>query len=79
MALLDHYMKNGNLLSEVENYCFQNILKMELHDKNITIQYIADELNVSTTTIFRMTKKLGYQSFKELRYDLLYHNRNDFK
>ncbi len=79
MALLDHYMKNGNLLSEVENYCFQNILKMELHDKNITIQYIADELNVSTTTIFRMTKKLGYQSFKELRYDLLYHKRNDFK
>lgn len=79
MALLDHYMKNAHLMSEIEDECFQGLLKMDIQDKNITIQWIADVFNVSTTTIFRMTKKLGYQSFKELRYDLLYHKRKSFE
>lgn len=78
MALLDQFMKNSNLLSDVENDCFQSILKMDLSSKTITIQYLADCLNVSTTTIYRMVKKLGYPSFKEFSYDLLYHKRKHF-
>lgn len=57
MALLDQFMKNVDVLSEIENQCFQEILKMNLYKKTITIQYLADMLNVSTTTIYRMVKK----------------------
>lgn len=78
MALLDQFMKNVDVLSEIENQCFQEILKMNLYKKTITIQYLADMLNVSTTTIYRMVKKLGYPSFKEFSYDLVYHKENHF-
>lgn len=78
MALLDQFMKNVDVLSEIENQCFQEILKMNLDKKTITIQYLADMLNVSTTTIYRMVKKLGYPSFKEFSYDLVYHKRKSF-
>ena len=49
---------------------------MDFDRKTITIQYLADILNVSTTTIYRMVKKLGYPSFKEFSYDLVYHKRS---
>lgn len=78
MALLGQFMKNVDVLSDIENQCFQEILKMDLDKKTITIQYLADMLNVSTTTIYRMVKKLGYPSFKEFSYDLVYHKRKSF-
>lgn len=78
MSLLQHYSAHDAHLSEVESYCFKRILQLTMADKNVTIQYLADELNVSTTTIFRMCKKLGYASFKEFRYDFLYYKREDF-
>lgn len=78
MALLDQFMKNVDVLSDIENVCFQEILKMDFDRKTITIQYLADILNVSTTTIYRMVKKLGYPSFKEFSYDLVYHKRKSF-
>lgn len=79
MNLLQNFNNNAKNLSEVESYCFQTILKMEHFHKDVTIQWLADELNVSTTTIFRMCKKLGYPSFKQFRYDLLYHKRDAFE
>ena len=78
MALLDQFMKNMDTLSEIENQCFQKILKMNLDKETITIQYLADMLNVSTTTIYRMVKKLGYPSFKDFSYDLVFHKRKTF-
>ena len=33
MALLDQFMKNVDVLSEIENQCFQEILKMNLYKK----------------------------------------------
>lgn len=78
MSLLQKYEKNSEYLSNVEHVCFKKLLELDVTDKNITIQYLADYFNVSTTTIFRMTKKLGYTSFNEFRYDLLYHRRQEF-
>lgn len=75
MSLLNKYQENEDLLTKTEKYCFNKILdKIEIKTTT-TIQLIADELNVSTTTIFRMIKNLGYDSFKDFKYDLLFSRR----
>lgn len=78
MSLLQHYNTHGSNLSEVETYCFKKLLQLPIAHNSVTIQHFADELNVSTTTIFRMCKKLGYASFKDFRFDILYYKREDF-
>lgn len=78
MSLLQQYNLHGSNLSEVEAYCFKRILQLQVTQKNATIQHFADELNVSTTTIFRMCKSLGYDSFKNFRFDILYYKRDEF-
>ena len=75
MSLLNKYQENEELLTKTEKYCFNKILNELEINKNVTIQWIADELNVSTTTVFRMIKNLGYESFKDFRYDLLFSRR----
>ncbi|MBS5927818.1 MAG: MurR/RpiR family transcriptional regulator [Clostridium sp.] len=77
MSLLKKYQDNENLLTKTEKYCFNKILDKIKIDTGITIKSIADELNVSTTTIFRMIKNLGYNSFKDFKYDLLFARREE--
>ena len=38
--------------------------------ENITLKAIANELFISSSTVIRACKKLGYQTYNELRYDL---------
>lgn len=78
MSLLQQYNLHGANLSEVEAYCFKRILQLPITEKNATIKCFAEELNVSTTTIFRMCLKLGYDSFKSFRFDVLYYKRDEF-
>lgn len=75
MSLLKKYQDNLEFLSRTEKECFTAILKKNYIDKEITIKKLAEENNVSTTTIFRMIKNLGYESFKYFRYDLIYEKR----
>lgn len=70
MTLFDHYRTNYDLLSKTEMYCIDTCLKNPGFTP-FTIQTIADQLAVSTTTIFRMIKKLGYQSFNDFKFDFL--------
>ncbi|MGL5869392.1 MurR/RpiR family transcriptional regulator [Clostridium chrysemydis] len=77
MSLLKKYQENEGFLTKTEKECFEKLLRESRIEKDITIQKIADEFNVSTTTIFRMIKNLGYVSFKEFRYELLYHKREE--
>lgn len=79
MSLLQNYHQYGKSLSEVEDYCFNHILQINEFQKGLTIQWLANELNVSTTTIYRMCKKLGYDSFKDFRFDILFHKRDNFE
>ncbi len=72
------YQENEEYLTKTEKLCFENLLKNIDIKTDITIQKIADETSVSTTTIFRMIKNLGYESFRDFRYDLLYLKREKF-
>lgn len=78
MSLLKMYQENEEYLTKTEKLCFENLLKNIEIKTDITIQKIADETSVSTTTIFRMIKNLGYESFRDFRYDLLYLKREKF-
>ena len=75
MSLLNNFQKNEYLLTKTERYCFNKILNKVDFKITTSIQMLADELNVSTTTIFRMIKNLGYDSFKDFKYDLMYLKR----
>ncbi|MEG0276741.1 MAG: MurR/RpiR family transcriptional regulator [Coprobacillus sp.] len=75
MSLLSSFQKNSDSLSKLEVECFHKLIETETLDPNCTIASLADFLLVSTTTIFRMAKKLGYRTFMEFRYDLLYQRR----
>ncbi|MBE8863226.1 MurR/RpiR family transcriptional regulator, partial [Enterococcus faecium] len=65
IALLE---KKRSSLSKIENEILDYIL---LHLSDIgtkTIYEVSDDLFVSTATISRTAKHLGYQGFKELKY-----------
>lgn len=70
MNLVERINKFGSSLSNTEKYCLDNIIKNDSMVK-VTIQQFSDDLNVSTTTIFRMVKKLQYKSFNDFKDDLL--------
>lgn len=70
MNLVERINEYGNSLSSTEKYCLDNIISSDSMVK-VTIQQLADNLNVSTTTIFRMVKKLKYKSFNDFKDDLL--------
>lgn len=78
MSLLQHYETYGYQMTEAEAYCFSHLINTTIDEDNSTIQKFADALHVSTTTIFRMCKNLGYASFKAFRFDLLYYQRDGF-
>lgn len=70
MSLIKKINNYSSTLSETEKYCLDKILNLDKNSK-ITIQELANKLNVSTTTIFRMIKKLRYVSFNDFKTDLL--------
>jgi DNA-binding MurR/RpiR family transcriptional regulator len=71
MNLVERINEYSNSLSITEKYCLDKIIEDNSISK-ITIQQLADTLSVSTTTIFRMTKKLKYKSFSDFKNDLLF-------
>ena len=79
MSLIKNFQKHGNHLTELEIECFNKLLAFHDLDPSLTISSLADTLNVSTTKIFRMVKKLNYKTFMDFRYDLLYHRRDEYE
>lgn len=78
MSLIKNFQKFGNNLTELEIESFQKLLTFENLEPSLTISSLAEALNVSTTTIFRMVKKLNYKTFMDFRYDLLYQRHDEF-
>lgn len=70
MSLIKNFQKYGNNLTELEIECFNKLLTFRDLEPSLTISSLAETLNVSTTTIFRMVKKLDYKTFMDFRYDL---------
>ena len=79
MSLIKNFQKYGNNLTELEIECFNKLLTFRDLEPSLTISSLAETLNVSTTTIFRMVKKFDYKTFMDFRYDLLYHRRDEYE
>lgn len=79
MSLIKNFQIYGNYLTELEIECFHKLLTFDNLEPSLTISSLAETLNVSTTTIFRMVKKLSYKTFMDFRYDLLYHRRDGYE
>ncbi|WP_236611224.1 MurR/RpiR family transcriptional regulator [Providencia burhodogranariea] len=58
-------------LSTKEKQVAEYIVANKKHIQSVSIQSLAQENNVSTTTILRLCHKLGYQGFSELKIDLI--------
>lgn len=65
MSLIKNFQEYGNHLTELEVECFHKLLSFQDLQPNLTISSLSEALNVSTTTIFRMVKKLNYKTFMD--------------
>ena len=50
----------------VYNYVVKNLK----HILNLSVRELADEVHVSTATVMRFCKKMGYSGFSELKYKI---------
>ncbi|MCI1856519.1 MAG: HTH domain-containing protein, partial [Sporolactobacillus sp.] len=78
MSLIKNFQIYGDSLTELETECFNKLLGFNDLAPSLTISSLAQALNVSTTTVFRMVKKLNYKTFMAFRDDLLYHRHDEY-
>ena len=59
-----HISQNSSELTPMETNMLQELLKQRDHFTfgQFTIAYVSEKLNVSTTSLHRLSKKLGYSS-----------------
>lgn len=57
-------------LNEAELCVYNYIVKNLKHILNISVRELADEVHVSTATVMRFCKKMGYSGFSELKYKI---------
>lgn len=55
-------------LNEAEMCVYNYIVKNLKHILNLSVRELADEVHVSTATVMRFCKKMGYSGFSELKY-----------
>lgn len=70
-ALIGKLQKKRNDLSELEKRVLDFILNDYELIATMTIDDIANRLYVSTATVSRCSRKLGYEGFRELKYTLI--------
>ena len=68
--LVTHFSQNLNNLSHAEKHIFYYIDSNLEKAKTQSLVSMAEENNVSTTTVVRMCNKLGLSAFSELKYIL---------
>ena len=57
-------------LNEAEMCVYNYIVKNLKHILNLSVRELADEVHVSTATVMRFCKKMGYSGFSELKYKI---------
>lgn len=73
MAFLTHYKQYIDYLTQTEKICIETMINEKLVDERTSIVYLAQQLNVSASTIFRTIRKLGYDSFIEFKMEFIYY------
>ncbi|WOC76744.1 hypothetical protein RX717_07195 [Intestinibacillus sp. NTUH-41-i26] len=71
MNLID--LSKRHLLNETEHRVLEQILDAVEHDTKINIRSVAQQSYVSTTTVIKLSKKLGYQGYSDMIYSLRRH------
>ncbi|MFC6176132.1 MurR/RpiR family transcriptional regulator [Companilactobacillus huachuanensis] len=66
-----------NKLSSSEQYLWDYIQENLADIPNLSIVKLSDDANVSTATIVRTTKKMGYSGYTDFRQQLLARNKNN--
>ena len=57
-------------LNEAEMCVYNYVVKNLNHILNLSVRELADEVHVSTATVMRFCKKMGYSGFSELKYKI---------
>lgn len=65
-----HFANKLPLLSFSEKHVLYAIDTDLAHTKSLPLTQLAEEQNVSTTTVIRMCQKLGFDGFSEFKYEL---------
>lgn len=73
-----HISHNSNNLTPMEKKMLQDLLKKrsDFTFDCFTIAHVAEQLNVSTTSLHRLSKKLGYNSFALMKEDYFAKNES---
>ena len=66
-SLISKLQKKKSTLSNLENQVLEYILANPLEVSESTIEQLADKLFISTATISRTAKHLGFKGFQELK------------
>lgn len=57
-------------LNEAELCVYNYVVKNTKHVLNLSVRELADEAHVSTATVMRFCKKMGFSGFSELKYKI---------
>ena len=71
--MMDFYDKTSNVLSELtssEQEIFNYVIRNLHVVKDMSIRQLADKCFISTTTLFRFVKKLGYEGYSDFINDV---------
>lgn len=70
MKLEELMTQNYSKLNESDRYILKYILKNKKECNNLGLNELANKCNVSTTTIVRCVKKIGFEGYKEFKVHL---------
>ncbi|PNL91970.1 MurR/RpiR family transcriptional regulator [Aerococcus viridans] len=68
--MVNEFFTSGKSFSEMENSVLEYLKLHKSNLKQLTIQKVADETYISKSTIFRLSKKLGFEGFTDMIYHL---------
>lgn len=68
--MVNEFFTSDKSFSEMEHSVLEYLKLNKAHIKELTIQKVADETYTSKSTIFRLSKKLGFEGFTDMIYHL---------
>ena len=68
--MVKEFFTSDKSFSEMENSVLEYLKLHKSNLKQLTIQKVADETYTSKSTIFRLSKKLGFEGFTDMIYHL---------
>ena len=74
-SLINKLQKRRGQLSSLEKQVFDYVLRNPEKIQEMTVEQLANQLFISTATISRTAKRLGYKGFQELKYAITQYSK----